>query len=46
VPELEIRKRPPSTLENIDDGLLGGAGAENPGAFITNAKKTSMMGQS
>jgi hypothetical protein len=32
VPELEVRERPPSTLRNVDDGPLGGAGAGDPGA--------------
>jgi hypothetical protein len=39
VPELEIRKLPPSTLRNIDGGSPGGAGAEDPGAPTINAKK-------
>jgi hypothetical protein len=37
--ELEIRERPPSMLENVNDGPLGGAGAKDPGASTTNTKK-------
>jgi hypothetical protein len=39
VPELKIRERPPSTLRNINDGSLGGAGADDPRAPTINAKK-------
>jgi hypothetical protein len=39
VSELEIRERPPSTLENIDDGPLGGAGAGDPREATINTRK-------
>jgi hypothetical protein len=39
VSELTIRERPPSTLRNVDDGPLEGAGAGGPGASTINAKK-------
>jgi hypothetical protein len=39
VPELVIRERQPSTLRNFDGGPPGGAGAGDPGAPTTNAKK-------
>jgi hypothetical protein len=37
--ELEIRERPPSMLENVDGGPLGGAGARDPEASTINARK-------
>jgi hypothetical protein len=37
--ELEIRERPPSVLENVDGGPLGGARARGPGAPTTSARK-------
>jgi hypothetical protein len=39
VSEPEIRERLPSTLRNVDDGPLGGTGAEDPRAPTINAKK-------
>jgi hypothetical protein len=40
VPELEVRKHPPSTLENIDVGSPGGsAGAGDLGAPTINGRK-------
>jgi hypothetical protein len=39
VPELKIQERPPSTLRNIDDGPLRGAGAEDLESLTINAKK-------
>jgi hypothetical protein len=39
VPELKIRKRPPSTLRNVDGGPPRGAGAEDLRASTINAKK-------
>jgi hypothetical protein len=41
VSELEIRKHPPSTLRNVDDGPPGGAGAGYPGASTINAKNVN-----
>jgi hypothetical protein len=39
-PELEVRERPSSMLENIDGWPLGGgAGARGPGASTINARK-------
>jgi hypothetical protein len=37
--ELVIQEFPPSTLTNIDDDPLGGAGAGDPRASTINAKK-------
>jgi hypothetical protein len=39
VPELKIQERPPSTIRNVDDGPLGGAGAEDLGVPTINTKK-------
>jgi hypothetical protein len=40
--ELEIQKRPPSTLRTIEDGPLGG-GARDPGVPTINAKKSQRL---
>jgi hypothetical protein len=39
MPEMKIQEHPPSTLRNVDGGLSGGAGAEDPAAPTINAKK-------
>jgi hypothetical protein len=39
VPKLEIRKRPPSTLRNVNDRPLGVARAGDPGSLAINARK-------
>jgi hypothetical protein len=44
LPELKIRERPPSTLRNVNDGPLAGAGVEGPGASTINAKKRQRRG--
>jgi hypothetical protein len=44
VPELKIRECPPSTLRNVEDGPLGGAGAGDLGEPTINAKKRRRRG--
>jgi hypothetical protein len=39
--ELEVQEGPPSTLRNIDDGPMGGAGAEGPGVPTINVNTST-----